>query len=481
MSSSEEMNAFSDESREELISIISELKAENSSLKNKFNEYKNESKKRQKISGSEALDRQTVNKKSFSDRICDDLCEEILQYLSLEDKLKLEGVSKQFQRTVLKKHYELEIVPKSCTPNRETNEDIKYLYIEDIFIDLKSLEILLKKCPNITSIVLSDEYDYNPVFPLITRHCNNLREIDFEENEINDENIEEFQRKFGPKIDFIYFKDGNNYNLFPNIKKIIALYLDPCPNEFFSRQKLNKLKKLELKNSIEEEDIIKVCVDTFPKLTHLDFKIMSEKENAIYKSLEIISNLKNLKHFCLDYVFIKFHKNTKLFCDSLKRMANKCQKLKSIECGFIIDSENSDIKQLLSVFVAFTALKRLNLDFSCEYQINFDIDELFPFEALKGLSNITHLTFGIHESISLNFFKDIDINLPKLQYLEFKDEIDVTPEEVTQMAVILSRLSRLQTLKLLFDKDVDYNEIEVKIREKCSKIRIIDLKHNNNE
>ena len=74
------------------------------SHKTESNENKNESKKRLKSSGSEALDRQTVNKKSFSDRICDDLCEEILQYLSLEDKLKLEGVSKQFQRTVLKKH-----------------------------------------------------------------------------------------------------------------------------------------------------------------------------------------------------------------------------------------------------------------------------------------------------------------------------------------------------------------------------------------
>ena len=36
---------------------------------------------------------------SFSDRVCDDLCEYILQFLPLKDKLKLECVSKQFQRT----------------------------------------------------------------------------------------------------------------------------------------------------------------------------------------------------------------------------------------------------------------------------------------------------------------------------------------------------------------------------------------------
>ena len=44
---------------------------------------------------------------SFDDRFCDDLCEEILQYLSLEDKLRLECVSKQFQRTIFQRQYEL--------------------------------------------------------------------------------------------------------------------------------------------------------------------------------------------------------------------------------------------------------------------------------------------------------------------------------------------------------------------------------------
>ena len=132
------------------------------------------------LSKSEALDRQTVNKKlclrsdsknrqSFSERICDDLCEEILQYLSLEDKLKLEGVSKQFQRTVLKKHYELTIDKHYWIANRKAEEEYKYLYVDNIYtcIELKSFEALLKKCPNIISIQLEeseDEFDYNEVF-----------------------------------------------------------------------------------------------------------------------------------------------------------------------------------------------------------------------------------------------------------------------------------------------------------------------------
>ncbi len=39
-------------------------------------------------------------RQSFSYRICDDLCEVLLKYLSFEDKIKFECVSKQFQRCV---------------------------------------------------------------------------------------------------------------------------------------------------------------------------------------------------------------------------------------------------------------------------------------------------------------------------------------------------------------------------------------------
>ena len=124
-----------------MISIIRQLEEKNCLLETELNYYKNESKeykskKRPKYSESEALDQRIVNKKlclrsnalnrqSFSDRICDDLCEEILQYLSLEDKLKLEGVSKQFQRTVLKKHYKLTIENNNIIRNRKVKEEYK--------------------------------------------------------------------------------------------------------------------------------------------------------------------------------------------------------------------------------------------------------------------------------------------------------------------------------------------------------------------
>ena len=478
---------LSELSREELISIINQMKEKISSLETKLNKYENESKKcqskkRQKSSGSEALDRQTVNKKSFSDRICDDLYEEILQYLSLEDKLKLEGVSKQFQRTVLKKHYELTIETKGHIPNRKVKEEYKYHYIKNKFIEMKSLEVLLKKCQNISSIEfrrplcaktwLFAECEINPVFRLITKYCNNLREVKTCGNWINNKDIIKFQRKFGQKIKFFdRFHKPINFNLFPNIKKFV------CSNPYdYNRLKQVlpqlKLKKLtHLTMDIEEEEVVKTCVDTFPTLTHLDLDFCGE--NSIYSSLDYISNLKNLIHFD----FKNNLANDKLFCDSLKRMANKCQKLKSIKCSF---QTNLEITQLLSPFKAFPALKRLNLTFYC-YKNVFDINEYFSFEAFRGLSNITHLTIylcGKVSAIKANILNQILLILPKLRYFKLFSEITATPEQVTQMANILSRLLRLQTLKLFFSECIDYNEIKVKIREKCRKIRAIEIKHN---
>ena len=434
-----------------------------------------------KIREELGLSNVSQNRKSFSDRICDDLCEEILQYLSLEDKLKLEGVSKQFQRTVLKKHYELTIETLNWMDNRIVKEENKYLFIENMFIDLNSLEILLKKCPNITSINLrksEDEFNYNPVFRLIIKYCNNLREICFKEIEISDENIEEFQRKFGPKTNFIHrLKDANNYNLFPNIQKLFIDENDLV--EVILRLKLKKLTNLELELHFERQDMVETCVLTFPTLRrlYLDIysdseEILTQNENAIYKSLDFISNLKHL----IDLSFEAFDVNNKLFCDSLKRMANKSQKLKRFAVNLYM-TENSDIRLILSSIKAFPALKRLCFRL---YTIDNNIvfSDKFTFELFKGLSNLSHLTLCFNYSdYFLIELKDIDINLPNLQYLVLENMINLNGEEVTQMADILSRLSKLKTIKLQMDSELNDNEIEVIFRQKCRKLRTFEINY----
>ena len=93
-------------------------------------------------------------RQSYDERICDDLSELLLQYLSLEDKLWYECVSKQFQKTVFEKHYVFDDL------------FLDFLFRENRFGSLPIVrrihyficfESILKKCPNLKTIVLRHE------------------------------------------------------------------------------------------------------------------------------------------------------------------------------------------------------------------------------------------------------------------------------------------------------------------------------------
>ena len=137
------------------------------------------------------------NSHSFDDRICDDLSEVLLQFLSLEDKLRLECVSKQFQRTLFqkqfsissysyrskliedKKKYKFLIISipilSVITEKREIIEDKDYAKHY-----LKSIESLLKKCPNIQKmhLFIKSNENFKSILPLITKHCNHLEGLE---------------------------------------------------------------------------------------------------------------------------------------------------------------------------------------------------------------------------------------------------------------------------------------------------------------
>ena len=426
------------------------------------------------------------NRQSFSDRICDDLCEEILQYLSLEDKLRLQCVSKQFQRTVFQRQYELYICVRQRVflSTKFPNDDSYHIEVHN----LDSIKVLLKKCPNITSIEFDGEV--NEVFPLIIENCNNLSEIILFDL-INGSNLQEFYQKFGPKIKYFRsLRQVIDLNRFPNIKKVVITYL--YDHSIIAQLKLAKLKQIAIVFNQGEEHKLETVIDNFPTLTHFNVCINSRDENAVYESLKSISNLKHLIHFGFHNGFGKINKR---FCDLVKQMANIYQNLKSFDCTLTID-QKSDIRQLLSELKAFPALKRLNLCLcffnmknanneedsdSEDIEQDIDVNQLFSFELFKGFSNITHLTLNFYEKpLNESILKEIDINLPKLQYLIITDSFDTTPKGVTQMADILSRLSRLETLKLKFKSGVDFKLIEEQINKKCRKIKTIEIKIDNN-
>src|ERR1700712_5198955 len=105
-------------------------------------------------------------RQSFDERICDDLSEVILQYLPLEDRFRLECVSKQFRRTIF------------------LSQRVLDLNMIDVY-DIKEFEYLLKKFPNINEIkglkgCSFEDNNYNESIEMIIKYCNNLIHFEFD-------------------------------------------------------------------------------------------------------------------------------------------------------------------------------------------------------------------------------------------------------------------------------------------------------------
>ena len=134
---------------------------------------------------------------SFSHRICDDLCEVILQYLSLDDKIRFECVSQQFQRTVFQRQHELRI-------NFTDSHIIARIIV-------KSFEKLLKKCTNIRSVYITNNsedilylrnrnIEYNDFIEMITSNCQYLSKINIDLFMIDNLVLEKFINVFGQSL-----------------------------------------------------------------------------------------------------------------------------------------------------------------------------------------------------------------------------------------------------------------------------------------
>ena len=111
-------------------------------------------------------------RQSYNNRICDDLSEVLLQYLPLKDKLRYECVSKQFRNTIFQKQYVFDL------------KFLGYLFIKNTSLPivrrihyLICFKLILKKCPNLKTIVLRDEKLFVLTLKGVSNNCKNSPEI----------------------------------------------------------------------------------------------------------------------------------------------------------------------------------------------------------------------------------------------------------------------------------------------------------------
>ena len=154
-------------------------------------------------------------RKDSMDRFGDDLTELILSFITLEDALRLECVSKQWKRCVFDKQFWLMM---------NINHPIGSLWGNKLLSE-ELIESVLKKFPNIMQV--------NIVYPvkseslsLIGQYCHRLRYLLFTITGIGDL---EFAQNYGHRLEELHLHSNASLDNKEN-NKLIKEFLKFCPN-----------------------------------------------------------------------------------------------------------------------------------------------------------------------------------------------------------------------------------------------------------
>jgi hypothetical protein len=214
------------------------------------------------------------NRESFSGRICDDLCEVLLSYLSFEDKIRFECVSKQWQKVIYNKQYYVEI-DEFMFKNKNTLNNSFNGRNENF--NFEAFESALKKCEFINEVIADS--NTVQVLKLIIKYCNNLKSIAFNITDINDQLIEEFGPKFGQKLRQIQFISAYGSN--DNIRKSKKL-LRFCPNLItFGDRYVNLLSLFVDKNELLVPKLTSISTEVLSKDIHLMKNLAKNYGNSL--------------------------------------------------------------------------------------------------------------------------------------------------------------------------------------------------------
>jgi hypothetical protein len=396
----------------------------------------------------------SLKRDSFSDRICDDLCEVLLSYLSFEDKIRFECVSKQFQRCVYNKQNILEVNDYMIEEKNKLNKLLIRLKANKSF-NYKAFESVLKKSKFINEVIISCSFNMNhfnteELMESIVKNCNNLKSIEFKFSKISVELVEKFGLKFGQKLCEIKFIGPHKRDDINKYKKLLRL----CPNLisfgdryytnlafFVDKNELLVPKLTKILTGVHSENI--ELFETFAKNYGNSLKNISiradrrskpNKTNVLMKNIIYLKNLNRLE------LWLKFGGNpNKGFIENLKAIAIHCNQLKKLK--FNVSRTNPSLdKQIFNCLALFKNLNVLELNLDNNYEEIIEIS----CESLKDLKLLTHLKLEKPQKNDF-FFEDIDKHLPQLKHLD----IIVGNNKTTDKAMnSLSKLSKLQSITI---------------------------------
>ena len=359
-----------------------------------------------------------VYERASMERFGDDLTEDVLSYLWLKDKVKLEFVCKQWQRLVFNKQTELHISPHrdSYPTNSFHDRFVCKNFVNHI--DRRILESVLNKCPNISRVQIEFS-DAEESLELVTKYCRRIDKLVIK-YDCNSESLIQFATKHGmwlqeftfrPKYSTDYLKEF--LQMCPNIKKIDLGFIRNLSMfiESVSWEKLKAIKTIYIRanNSDQLEPLVTKYEKKLKELRIFMIKELSSDElKTCFAHISRFESLKSLEFYYVSGT------TKQSINDCFPLLAKKCIKLRKFK--FFSDTFDES-NRFLFALSEFRSLESLDVEF---YPVFDDIPQLEgSVECLKHMTRLKHLSIS-HWKLTQDFFANIQTVLPNIGYLNIK-------------------------------------------------------------
>ena len=343
-----------------------------------------------------------VYAKDSLDRFGDDLTEEILQYLTFEDKIRLECVSKQWKRCVFNKQFvlEIEIIDINSIPIVNINLNSKIIKNH---LNGEILESLLKKCTNIKKVNINTSIN-SSVLSLIGQYCNGIKSLSFVDISVDEKSLS-FFRMYGHKLEELDIEIH---------KEEIKQILDHCPNltkilipniaVVFTEDK-DFLPKLELLDGFSPNaSMLKIIIDKYSQtMKTLDFSLSGQTTEELKTCIEYIYRFENLKELKLSINNSENKEDEEPIDDCLSLIGKKCNKL--LKLDLFIDKAVPITNRFFDMFAEFKAIKKLMIQLYMNRVLSGSI------ECFKHCKQLKHLDINYPE-----LREDFNKNVIKLSW-----------------------------------------------------------------
>ena len=409
-------------------------------------------------------------------RIEETLIEHILSYLTFEEKVMFECLSKRVQSLIYKKQTKLSLCNEDPINLLEglkiqiTVTDFATAVANDWHgkcVDKEKLASLLKKCPNIESIDI-DCYINLKDLMIIGHHCPNLNTMRIDTMGLSVDELVKFSQNYGYGLKKIalYCRD------IPGVDNWWQ-FLEFCPNLTHlwcsNVAQVISWPELEYLPKVKSVGLYSLLKESYPDFNNqlIYFDIFARKYEQTLKEfqIEVTFNLEerqidqffaSLAKLCdLEEMAIAFHPNTSeaidqhidhYFSTKFGEVANHWRKVKKL----CLDTFNNiDCDHFLTAFQSFRSLRQLVIRFEENVASNIDNSSVQCFRNNKFLKKLFIRCKGITEE----FFNNIDVYLPKLREIEIHCESGISNKPLLD----ISNLKKLVKLSLKESQPVNYS------------------------